>query len=217
MKLFETKLTINRTDISISAKKYICFNDFKTICLSDLHLGKAGYFSQNNLPLPVIAHQIDLDNLKEIDILYNAYTILILGDLFHSSNIYEAEELRNIIDKSKNDWILIKGNHDILDNATYLNMGFKKVFKKYIQKDFCFVHEPNENDLAKYFCICGHLHPGVILRSKGKQSFSFPCFYKTQTQLILPAFGSLTGLFFIKPIKKQTTTIAICNQRLYEI
>ncbi len=45
----------------------------------------------------------------------------------------------------------------------------------------------------------GHVHPGVRLQGKGKQSLSLPCFHFTEKQCIMPAFGEFTGKFIIKP------------------
>jgi metallophosphoesterase superfamily enzyme len=58
-------------------------------------------------------------------------------------------------------------------------------------------HYPEENSTQTV--VCGHIHPGVLLQGTGKQSLRLPCFYKTGNQLILPAFGSTTGLFIVKP------------------
>ena len=59
-------------------------------------------------------------------------------------------------------------------------------------------HEPLNEARADKLTISGHIHPGVMIRSKGRQSFRLPCFYHHRQMLILPAFGQLTGLHLLK-------------------
>jgi len=43
-----------------------------------------------------------------------------------------------------------------------------------------------------------------------------PCFYKNETELVLPAFGELTGLFIIKP-KKNEQVFVVGNENVFRI
>ena len=52
------------------------------------------------------------------------------------------------------------------------------------------------------FCISGHIHPGVVLKGKGKQRITLPCYKINERRLILPAFSLFTGL----NTKKQSET-----------
>lgn len=43
--------------------------------------------------------------------------------------------------------------------------------------------------------LCGHLHPGVAIYGNGRQREQLPCFWQRGRMLMLPAFGSFTGLY----------------------
>jgi metallophosphoesterase superfamily enzyme len=40
------------------------------------------------------------------------------------------------------------------------------------------------------------------MKGVGRQFVKLPCFYKTETQLILPAFGNFTGKHILNPSEK---------------
>ena len=62
-------------------------------------------------------------------------------------------------------------------------------------------HEPMEpKDIPKgKINVAGYLHPGARLQGRGRQSVMLPCFWFTEQQVTLPAFGSFTGLAAIHP------------------
>jgi metallophosphoesterase superfamily enzyme len=64
---------------------------------------------------------------------------------------------------------------------------------------FALSHEPLEMPKVGNLNICGHLHPGVMLRGKARQSVRIPCFYWSGQTLILPSFGNFTGLALVEP------------------
>ena len=57
--------------------------------------------------------------------------------------------------------------------------------------------------------IAGHIHPAVQLVGKGRDRMRLPCFYCTDEQTLLPAFGSFTGSKSIKPNK--TDSVYVCT------
>jgi metallophosphoesterase superfamily enzyme len=60
---------------------------------------------------------------------------------------------------------------------------------------FSLSHEPLPT--TQGYNLCGHIHPGVILRGRGRQRLRLPCFYLDHAQGILPAFGAFTGLYVL--------------------
>ncbi|NNC44708.1 MAG: hypothetical protein HKN99_02380 [Winogradskyella sp.] len=58
---------------------------------------------------------------------------------------------------------------------------------------FTLLHEYEEGN-PDSFTISGHVHPGVLIKGKGKQKLKLPCYQVTSNQLILPAFSLFTGL-----------------------
>jgi metallophosphoesterase superfamily enzyme len=67
-----------------------------------------------------------------------------------------------------------------------------------IGEHLVFTHEPMTDIQEKSLNIVGHIHPGVLVKTKGRQSYRLPCFYHQGQCLILPAFGQLTGLHILK-------------------
>lgn len=88
--------------------------------------------------------------------------------------------------------VLIKGNHDRQSNQLMNQLGIIVEPQLFIEP-FNFVHEP-KNDTLHEFTISGHIHPGVVIKGKGKQKLKLPCYLITEQQLILPAFSLFTGL-----------------------
>jgi len=48
------------------------------------------------------------------------------------------------------------------------------------------------------FLVCGHLHPGVALRGKGRSRARIKAFYLNPWLCVLPAFGTFTGQHALK-------------------
>jgi metallophosphoesterase superfamily enzyme len=63
--------------------------------------------------------------------------------------------------------------------------------------------------------ISGHLHPGIKIQGKGRQRIILPCFVKYTNQLVLPAFGTFTGLHLIT--SKTPKIIAIAENELIQV
>ncbi|HBK88044.1 MAG TPA: hypothetical protein DDZ56_05305 [Cytophagales bacterium] len=60
--------------------------------------------------------------------------------------------------------------------------------------------------------MAGHLHPGARLEGRGRQGIVLPCFWLSPNQLILPAFGSFTGLATIRPGAQDRVWIIVERQ-----
>jgi metallophosphoesterase superfamily enzyme len=74
-------------------------------------------------------------------------------------------------------------------------MGWQ-LHQKCIAGPFLLTHHPATDHDA--FNICGHVHPGIRLTGKGRQGIKLPCFFMRGRQLIVPAFGSFTGLHMME-------------------
>jgi len=86
----------------------------------------------------------------------------------------------------KTHWTWITGNHDpmILDRC-----GGTVVDEACVD-GLVLRHEADPRETRPE--LSGHFHPKLRLRLRGKQ-VARRCFVATETKLILPAFGSLTG------------------------
>ena len=166
-----------------------------TLLISDVHLGKISHFRKFGAAVPQNAVYKNFELLDSTITYFNPIAVCFLGDLFHSSLNREWELFEKWIKKSGPKFILIRGNHDIISPLRYENIGIEVVSELASEK-FLLTHHPEDRE--GYFNFSGHIHPAIKLNGKGKQSLRLPCFFKSQNQLILPAFGKFTGSHTLK-------------------
>lgn len=182
-------------------EKAILWQDTATLLVADVHLGKVGHFRKAGIGIPKDLEQEDLAMLSDLINEYRPERVIFLGDLFHSdmNNDWDWFVLWRDLYRHV-EMILVRGNHDIIHDKFYTALGFK-LYDNLDEGPFLFTHEPlSETKLAvagKYV-ICGHIHPGVKLSGKGRQSVTLPCFYFGRQQAVLPSFGKFTGRYRIR-------------------
>ena len=141
--------------------------------------------------------------------------VLILGDLFHSHHNSEWDLFKDFLQKfPKVAFELVKGNHDILEQETYDLDNFRMLGDLLEWGPFAFSHEPIERE--GLYNLCGHIHPGVRIVGRGKQSMRLPCFYFTENQAIMPAFGTFTGLHCLE-IKKGDDVFVLADNTIIKL
>jgi DNA ligase-associated metallophosphoesterase len=171
------------------------------IC-SDVHIGKGSHFRSHGIPIPKFVDGSNLWNLVEVIQHYTPRRIIFLGDLFHSTPNSEWNELIDCLDQFPSmKRILVKGNHEILDDVEYERFDFQ-LHERLIIDQIEFTHEPLEEITDGCFNICGHVHPAVRLSGSARQRLKIPCFWMTSSCGILPAFGAFTGTHVIRPKKE---------------
>lgn len=193
---------LNGNQLLLTANRTIFWEDKKTLILSDLHLGKSGHFRKAGIAVPQNVFKEDMQRLLSEIQFYNVKQLIIVGDLFHSRENKEHELfLRWRKDLATIDIHLIIGNHDILKKDWYLhaNIEVHEHFK--IVDNLLFTHDFETcTSGEQFYCISGHIHPGISLHGLGRQSLRFPCFYFAKKYAVLPAFGRFTGTFPVKPV-----------------
>jgi DNA ligase-associated metallophosphoesterase len=215
-----TKHTIHENTFWLSPCRCIFWEEEQTLILSDLHLGKTGHFRKHGIAVPQAVFIEDLQRLVEQLIHFRAKKIIAVGDLFHSRANKEMDLfLKWRHDLPELEFILVRGNHDILKQDWYDNASIQVKEGIYSINHFSFVHDPEEvpgEMPAGDFIFSGHLHPGINIQGIAKQSLTFPCYYFSDTQAILPAFSKFSGLAMIKK-RKEETVYAIVNDVLVKI
>ena len=167
------------------------------LIVSDLHFGKIEHFRKNGIGLPAAAARKDIIKLEKLIDTVNAKNIVFLGDLFHSDYNEAWSSFKSMLSRYTDKiFHLVLGNHDILDPSMYF--GMELTYQMEIN-NLIFTHEPMDEVIEGKYNLCGHIHPGVKLRGKGKQSLRIPCFYFGAHTGILPSFGTFTGTHVIKP------------------
>lgn len=168
------------------------------LLISDVHLGKVSHFRKFGAAVPRKAIHKNYVLLDMIVADFQPFQICFLGDLFHSSLNKEWELFENWVAKTPAEIILVSGNHDIIDPEKYRQLKIE-IFPELIIDAFLLTHHPEER--KNLFTLCGHIHPAVKLHGFGRQKLRLPCFFKSKSQMILPAFGEFTGTHTLNPSK----------------
>ena len=186
-------------------EKAVYWEEQNMLIVADLHLGKAGHFRKAGIPVPAAVHWHDLKVLTALLSNYQPQKVLLLGDLFHSALNNEWWDFENLLESfPKLQFILVKGNHDILPEAAYRLSNLEIHAEDMTLGPFVFSHIPPEEEMLQQgYYISGHLHPGVRIIGE-----KLPCFYFSQKGAVLPAFGRFTGFINMK-IKKKDRVFAI--------
>jgi len=192
--------TIFNNTFLLSSDRCIFWQEEKILILSDLHLGKTGHFRKEGIAVPQAILKEDLQRFVTLIQTFKPDKIFVIGDMFHS----DANKELNLFLKWRKDFAslpfeLIKGNHDILKKDWYVEAGIKLIGDQLSVGSFIFSHDITDCKLEKgQYAFSGHVHPGICISGRGKQSLRFPCFYFGEHYAVLPAFSRFTGTFGIK-------------------
>ena len=162
----------------------------QALLVADLHLEKASWFARLGQFLPPYDSHATLTALARAVEHTQATRLYCLGDSFHDRFGCDrlSAEARALLTEltSRLDWTWIVGNHD---------PGFADHCGGRIEDEveiggIVLRHEAVRDDTRPE--MSGHFHPKLRLQLKGRH-VSRRCFVVSQTKMILPAFGSLTG------------------------
>jgi len=162
----------------------------QALLVADLHLEKASWFARLGQFLPPYDSHATLAALADNAERTGASRIFCLGDSFHDR--FGCERLpansRALLENltGRFDWTWIVGNHDpgfadhcggtIVDEVELCGILLR-------HEALGEEHRPE---------ISGHFHPKLRLSINGRR-ISRRCFVASDSKLILPAFGALTG------------------------
>ena len=210
----EFEHTVADQSLLLTPYKALFWKNEETLVISDVHLGKAGHFRKHGIALPQSSNDENLSRIDHLISVYQPSTILFLGDLFHSeknAEWYTFKEWR--LKYSSIRFLLIMGNHEIYPETDYELMGVE-CYTEFLKSGILFVHDELErtSETKFSFCISGHVHPAIQMKGKGRQKLRLPCFYIREDALLMPAFGSLTGTYTIKPKEKDLVITMLDNQ-----
>jgi DNA ligase-associated metallophosphoesterase len=158
--------------------------------VADLHLEKASWFARLGQMLPPYDSQATLSALERDIDRAGITRLYCLGDSFHDRFGCDrlpatARELLASL-TSRLDWVWIVGNHD----AGFIDHIGGRLADEAHVAGMTLRHEAVRDDPAPE--ISGHYHPKLRLHLKGR-NVSRRCYIASETKLILPAYGALTG------------------------
>jgi DNA ligase-associated metallophosphoesterase len=193
---------VGREHLIMSAERTLFWESESTLIIADLHIGKTGHFRKEGIGVPQQVYKDDLHRLLSQILFFKAERLIIVGDLTHSVANKEIDLFaRWRKDFPSLDVHLVKGNHDILEEKWYAAAEISVSVGQCQAKNFLFVHDILTLGIkpAKgQYIFSGHVHPGVSIKGRGRQSLHFPCFYFTKNYCVLPAFSRFTGTYNVK-------------------
>ena len=189
-----------------------------TLFVADTHFGKAASFRSAAVPVPVGTTGAGLARLTDALRDTDAQRLVFLGDLYHAK-----EGRRDEIFGSMTRWrqshadvemLLVEGNHDRRSGSLPSEVGIDTVLEPFAMRPFSLCHYPQA--FEGLYCLSGHIHPGVTLRGKARQSLTLPCFWFGENCAVLPAFGELTGTVAVSP-ESGDRILAIADRQVYDV
>ena len=197
-------------------QKAVRWKKKNVLFIADLHLGKINHCRRSGIAVPSKANDRNLELLIDLLNFTKPERVICLGDLFHSHYNPEWEVFGELVKHYNNiSFELVLGNHDIMSKIQYQRKGIL-LHDTLRLGPFIFTHHPLTDVEMQCYNIPGHIHPGVNLQGKGKQSLTLPCFYFGACAGLLPAFGMFTGLARIRP-KKEDKVFVIVEEKIVEV
>jgi len=162
----------------------------EALLVADLHLEKASWYASGGQFLPPYDSHATLTALG-VEVARTGVTRLYcLGDSFHDRFGCDRlpEQSRKLLLEltAALDWTWIVGNHD----PGFADHCGRSIAEEVEIAGIILRHEAQSGESRPE--ISGHFHPKLRISRKGR-SVSKRCFLRSETKLILPAFGALTG------------------------
>lgn len=160
----------------------------QALLLADLHLEKASFFAGHGQMVPPYDSRDTLERVALAIRATGARRVFCLGDSFHDRDGPDRLEphaagmlaaLVRVVD-----WVWITGNHDrqaALGGFAVQDLVVGGVHLR---------HEARPGETAPE--LSGHFHPKLRLTVRGRR-IARPCLVRSDSRMILPAFGTLTG------------------------
>ena len=206
-------------DLMLLPQKAIYWQQEKALIAADVHLGKVGHFRKAGIAVPRDMEQSELSVLSDLIHEHKPEKLIFLGDFFHSDINSDWDWL--ILWRSqfpKLEMILVKGNHDIIDERHYHDLDIL-LKDELLTGPFLMLHHPLPDDKLQHaagYVFCGHIHPGISLAGRARQHITLPCFAFGKRQAILPSFGTFTGRVAIRS-NKTDRIFAIAKDKVLAI
>jgi DNA ligase-associated metallophosphoesterase len=187
------------------------------LIIADAHFSKETHFRKNGVAIPAGILQNDLRRMETMIDTFDPDQILFLGDMFHSE---ENDGLNEFLNWRKTfsslKITLVIGNHDILINEWYTHAKIDCI-KSFLQiENIILSHDKMIMKDENTFNLYGHIHPGILLRGKAKQSLRLPCFWFSKNYGALPAFGRFTGSVSVRP-NKEDQVFVIGDGKVFDL
>lgn len=160
------------------------------LLVADLHLEKSSFFARFGQMLPPYDSRETLERIALAIRETGARRIYCLGDNFHDrggTTRLEPHAAGMLAALTRaTDWLWITGNHD----AELSGPIGGTVAQEAEVHGLKLRHRATKGEAAPE--LSGHYHPRLTVVARGRR-IARPCAVRSETRLILPAFGALTG------------------------
>lgn len=160
------------------------------VLLADLHLEKASFYARHGQMLPPYDSRATLERVALAIRETGARRVFCLGDNFHDDDgparlEPHAAGMLAALTRAV-EWVWITGNHDakaetVAGGAMIDEIEVGGVILRHRAK-------PGETRPE----LSGHWHPKLTVVQRGRR-IARPCAVASETRMVLPAFGALTG------------------------
>ncbi len=160
----------------------------RALLVADLHLEKASFFARFGQMLPPYDSRETLERVALAVRETGAQRVFCLGDNFHDEDGVarlepHAAGMLAALTRAT-DWVWITGNHDrgqVVEGTALPELELAGLILR---------HEALAGETRGE--LSGHFHPKLRITARGR-NITRPCAVRSETRLILPAFGTLTG------------------------
>lgn len=160
----------------------------QALLLADLHLEKASFYASTGQMLPPYDSRETLERVASAIRQTGARRVFALGDNFHDEAGPQRMEphAAGMLDALVRavDWVWITGNHDgaaAVGGAMLPELEIHSIALRHKA-------EPDATGPE----LSGHFHPQLTVTARGRR-IRRHCAVKSESRMILPAFGALTG------------------------
>jgi DNA ligase-associated metallophosphoesterase len=204
--------------VELHAARALYWPRGRTLFVADVHLGKGASLRAGGIPVPRGATATDLARLAALVARTRAGTLCVLGDFLHA-----AAGRVPALDTAFRAWRdahatlsvrIVRGNHDARAGDPPPAWAVDVVDEPHALPPFLACHVPQSPPTG--YALCGHVHPGVRLAGRGRESVRLPCFVLGRRRALLPAFGRLTGLAIVAPARDEAV-VAVAGNRLFRL
>ena len=189
------RITLGGMDFIPDLSGALYVPDFAALLVADLHLEKGTSLARRGVHLPPYDTRESLRQLQAVIGDVKPQRLIFLGDSFHDGQARERIDaadlavLRAITAACETIWIT--GNHDPAPPA---DIG-GSIMSEVTLGGITLRHVPGALD-GDELEIAGHLHPAAAIEQRGRR-IRCRCFIADQRRIIMPAFGSYTGVLGI--------------------
>lgn len=188
--------------LELCPERAIYLPDAACLLVADFHLGKAHSYRRLGVPVPEATTAQQLARLTALLQRCPVHTVVFLGDFLHAASVQHSPALAEFArwrqGHARLNLRLVRGNHDDRAGDPPPSLGMDLADEPLDWAGWWLCHHPPADDEphppSRPPMLCGHLHPGVVLRGPGGDRLRLPCFAMSESTVLLPAFGEFTGL-----------------------